>query len=137
MDTKVFPGTVVITRQSSNTRADVIVIELNDESSHTRCAEIRIPVEAFAYALTATQTDCEFWLAPDNVGLVHEHKQEWVPLPQNGSMYNEDPAPYLAPFEVDGWVGRKSDWGNHHRISSDRKSVRVSFVRWVQPTEEK
>lgn len=38
----------------------------------------------------------------------------------------------LAPYEVDGWQGRASDLGNHHR-SQGNDTYLVTFDRYVDP----
>jgi len=143
-------GQITISRPMySDDHPEVIAIRLHDGSSGCEFIEIEVPIAEFAKALTGLgHQDCEFELRAENVGKIHEHKEEIIPT--GGESY----VPYgkreqatmklLKPFEVDGWKGEANDLFNHHRsvwtIGGDgaqQRAQRVTFHRYVNPTQAK
>lgn len=122
--------------QGSGQRTASLTIE--DAISGATIVDLEIDISQWALALTSLQArPCRIDFRPKNFGLLSEHKEEFVPVPE-GASYNcrehEDEA--LAPFEVDGWSARRGDYGNHHRGSLGT-GFSVTFSRFVKPTEEK
>lgn len=111
-------------------------IEVHDEMSGARFLELKVPYADMMRALTARQAEVEFVLRPAVVGMRREHKTEVVPVPRSLSSKDADGInAVLAPYEVDGWRGYRSDVTNHHRWVGPEKDglkpTRVSFVRHV------
>jgi hypothetical protein len=127
-------GTITISRPQGR---DVswIEITLHDELSGVEFATVYIDPANFAEALTGLgHVPCKFDLRPSLVGKKAEHKEEIVPFEGGGYVKPGLPrenaaAPYLAPFEIDGWKGRVDDLFNHHRHTPN--GYRVTFVRYV------
>lgn len=125
-----------------------MLMQIEDDTSGVRFAELEIPMEAFAYLVTGMhgiEADCEL-RGLDNVGRIHESKTELVPVTSDleqwearndSAVINEA----LAPFEVDGWEGYSPDLFNHHnRVHKDKGTLRkpfqtVHFHRYVDAPE--
>lgn len=141
MNHKKLKGGLSITRPSGNVGPEYIQISVNDDLSSTQFVTVRVPLAAFAAAITGLgHVECEFDLRPDLIGMKRENKEEWIasePLPytMEGLARENLAAPLLAPFEVDGWKGRVDDLFNHHR--RNREGARVTFVRYVEPEDKR
>ncbi len=71
----------------------------------------------------------------EHIGKQYEHKDELVPRPDIMDREKEEVLDaLLKPFEVDGWIGSRSDITNPHNWKGKDK-VRVGFVRWVDVKE--
>lgn len=135
---KTLKGKITIGKTSSRD-GDYVMIELEDSLSHCRVVEVRMSIEDFGQAILGLACQkCEFDLNDSGViGKTHEYKEEVVPVPDDfnshGGNFEKLAAKALAPFEVDGWVGRKEDLKNFHRVErkGNKISYRVSFVRYV------
>lgn len=105
-----------------------------DESSGCAVIEIDISHEQFGKAVTGRgDCECTMELTPENAGKKHEHKTEAVAWKWSGHRNRDDDPTKdaaLAPFEVDGWRGSRSDLGNHHRQLRDG-TYNVTFHRYV------
>jgi hypothetical protein len=119
-----------------------IVVEIGDESSGCYAVTVKVSLENFAEALMGrSEVDCEMNFNDSGViGKLHQHKEEIVPVPE-GFGYNQKKdkaaiAAVLAPFEVDGWKGRKEDLFNITHRSAGNNKMRVVFTRYVDAPEE-
>jgi hypothetical protein len=130
----------------SGMREGVISIQIEDVASGCRILELDVPLADFAAALTGrylNDVPGTYWPAP--VGARAEIKREVVPFDSSGVPYAAErdgryahPAvdAALAPFEVDGWKGDRSDLFNGHRHAGD-KLQKVKFRRLVDPATDK
>ena len=110
-----------------------ISITLRDEVSGCEFFRGEMNAEDFGNAVTGlSEQPIEGNLATANVNKKREVKEEVVPY-QNGYQSDQKEAKRkqeaLAPFEVDGWRGRKDDLGNQHRGTGN--GYRVTFIRFV------
>lgn len=128
-------GTLTISRLHDSHGDDMMQISLVDRTSQTQCVEIRTTMQALMEALTSeAERPCTFEWRPEHVGKRAEHKIETVPFAgkyARGSMMSQtEKIRALAPFEINGWRGEKSDLGNMHR-GGTRDGYRVRFTRYV------
>lgn len=100
----------------------VITVYLTDEVSGVRLFEVTIASEDFGRML-GSEAECRYWLGnAELAGMEYQHKEEQVFVPRR----YDDPAEFdklldqaFAPYEVDGWRGRRSDATNgHNRVSN-------------------
>jgi hypothetical protein len=130
MESKKLPAKLSVSRFQSNTRDNGVHIRVIDAKSHTCVLELEISVEEFGHAvLGLSERECEATWKIENLGLVYEHKTEFVPIKKNVSKEKA-----LAKFEVDGWKGRIDDYGNYHKHAK-RNGVEgfdVVFTRYVE-----
>lgn len=132
------PGNICISRPSGNYREDdYIRLELMDEASNTRFAEIEVSALDFMLAITGcAHKPMQFRIAAERVGWKAESQQveveRPVDLPWSGR--EDKAAEVLAahPLAKDGWVGDASDLLNHHRHTEGNR-YRVTFRRHVHP----
>lgn len=128
-------GRISISRFMSNRKPERgISITVEDESSGVRFLDLTLSAENFGNAVTGLGSlECEFELrGTDLVGLKQEHKEESVAVPEfPGRLSDKQISLLLAPYEVDGWMGRGQDLNNHHRYDNKSKTVRVTFFRYV------
>lgn len=128
---KIIKGTVYIGRMNCSHEDDYIVIELRDEQAHVIAAKAKIDLASFAKALTSQASECNIEFNDSGlVGKTREHKIEAVEVP--GPVYGIPDAElkkHLAPFEVDGWIGRIADLKNPNRRHDGKNDV--GFERWV------
>ena len=128
-------GTIGIRRY---TPGDEIHIRVEDETSHTEFLDVTLTLEQLGSLVSRSgNVDCTFELRAQYVGMIYEYKELVVPVPQ---FY---PTPQqietaLIPYEVEGWEGRRSDVGNHHKHAKvdGQDAYRVHFGRYVKPSEE-
>lgn len=118
---------------------DYYCVDISDNKSGVRVAEVRLTLEQFAMAIgSQVISDAEVEYGPlDKVGMKHEHKSEQVAIEDCGHKEFEAMLrKAVKPFEVDGWVASVDRSCNHHRICrGDPKLYTVSFHRWI-PDEE-
>lgn len=124
---------------------DQVRLTVQDALSRTQFVEVRMTYEALARALTGQGfLQVEFEFRPALVGLKREHKTEVVKV--MGNSYDADNDQQIeaafAPYEVDGWRGRRQDAKNHHNWRGHSRQgepnwtlVSVAFERYVQPAE--
>jgi len=130
-------GQITISRVHSHQEQDYVSIRFNDETNGAEFLDAKMSLGSFADALLGlARVYCEFELRPQHVGKRREIKTEIVTV-SSYSPTPEQKAAALAPFEVDGWVGRQSDLGNHHCAAGVSTRIgeyayRVSFVRFVE-----
>ncbi len=118
---------------------DNIEICLIDTLSRCEVTSIQINPADFMAALRGGHVTCTFEHAPDRpVGMRQEHKRERVEIPgypYRGMAKDPEFLKALAVFEVDGWVGDRSDAENSHHLlkrnGSDQYAVEVRFFRHV------
>jgi hypothetical protein len=122
-------GNFSLHKTSSNVEEhhNVITIEVEDDTSHTRAVEIRLPLLSFTNALFGSSyLDCEYVINRTTPGLhfVHETRVVFLPKPTTHEPYNRErdrarAEAALKPYETDGWRGRADDLLNMHRRNSD------------------
>jgi len=130
---KMYKGSVSMSRTRGNDY-DKVHITLTDESSGCQVMEAYLPLEEFAKAITGQgYVNCDFEIYNTEViGKKREVKTEAVPVPENERLSEKsEKAELLKPFEVDGWVGRDSDLGNHHNIvyNTDSRGKKAGLRR--------
>lgn len=113
-------------------------VRISDDTSGCRILEVNFSLADFMDILTGRSgVSAEGEYYPDMpVGCTREHKEEVLPRPKGYDRNSKEVDRLIAPFEVDGWRGRKEDLHNHHRWTSDTKGVRgvrVTFSRFVRP----
>jgi hypothetical protein len=126
-------ATLTISRTSAD--KEMIRFRVIDDASGTVALQLELTPEQFALGLTGqANRPVEARWQTNYIGRVPETKTEVVPYTWRGSQSNAlDRA--LAPFEVDGWIGSRSDLGNHHRRAGATNSYRVGFVRYAERYE--
>jgi hypothetical protein len=111
-----------------------ISVQITDHTSSCRILQMDLGVEQFGEILfgrSGLRAEGELWL--DNpIGCAPQHKNEAVPRPRKYPPIKQEEDKILAPFEIDGWRGNRSDLHNHHRWVDD-KLVSVSFARFINP----
>ena len=115
---------------------DYVQIEFIDELSHAHFLRVDMSYRDFARALAGHgEMPCEFELRADKVGLVREHEQRDVFLPDGECDTRRMRAlEAVRSLELDGWVGRVDDALNHHRLvkRGDKGAwYAVLFTRYV------
>jgi hypothetical protein len=107
-----------------------------DEASRVLIASVSMTGDQFAKAVTgAYMSDVPVEYGNmELVGKKLETKTELLPLAHADfrnpySPTDEELAAFLAPYEVDGWIGSRDDVMNYHRRVGD--SVNVLFRRHV------
>jgi hypothetical protein len=136
---KLLPGKISISRHSD----DYVYIEIIDKSTGEQLLEVKLTLVEYAWASTGLgHTPCEYEIRQEIcaiAGHIREVKEEKLPRPEHGNMKNcyaqVAASEILAPYEIDGWVARRSDLFNSHRWCDDDK-VMVTFVRFVPPRGE-
>lgn len=131
-------GRLTISRPSRMDGKETITIRLDDEASATEVIAIEVDAASFALALTGLgRMPVSFEANVQRLGLRREHREMIVPLPDPVPRDEEALAGILAPYEVEGWVGRAGDLTNQHNRIRDRagNGARVIFERWV-PMEQ-
>ena len=114
-----------------------IHIRLEDDLSGVEFLSIEMSLENLANLITGMgYLDCEFQLRGlDKVGLTREHKIEIIELPDDFRSYEKDVEEkitnILQYYEVDGWIGRRSDVTNGHNRAKGKNAQSVSFTRRV------
>jgi hypothetical protein len=128
-------GSMIVSRTTGG-GPDRMRLVVEDEASGTRFLEAEMSLEDFAQAITASYGEVEFVLRASNVGKTREVKEEVVVLPDTIRKADESAtAELLEPYEMDGWVGRRSDLFNNHRTVEYRDggvARCVTFVRFVE-----
>ena len=121
-----------INKTMCSDRDDYIHLEIEDEKSHTTVAELRIPMEKFALAITGQsigEIPVEYFCL-DIVGKQYEHKTELIDL---GEYPYKDFRAYfikkVKPYEQNGWIADIEDCYNSHRQTP--KGYIVIFRRWI------
>lgn len=116
---------------------DYIQIEIEDESSHTRFLCATMSYRDFTATIVGRAGQpCEFELATDQVGLIHQHKSEQVFIPDGEfATRKERAAAAVKVLEIDGWAGRGEDALNQHRLVKYEDQgawYSVTFVRYIK-----
>lgn len=117
---------------------DYIQIEIEDGSSHARFLCATMSYRDFTAAVVGRAGQpCEFELAAEQVGLIHQHKKEEVFVPDGEwATRKERAAEAVKALEIDGWVGRGDDALNQHRLAKRENQgawYSVTFVRYIKP----
>src|SRR5438046_3032372 len=116
---KSLPCSIIMARFSGGEKfgGTGVHLTVEDEISGCRVLDVYMSLEEFGKAVTASVADGVMEFYPDGpIGMKHEHKEIVVPFDwshNRGNIRAEDEA--LAPFETDGWLGRRDDLHNHHR----------------------
>ena len=131
---------IVMSRNSGGTYS----VTITDEASRILLVEVEMDGEQFAKSMTAHYVSGLDAVTGrlSLIGMTAEHKDERVPF-ESGSVlwrrWNQvvdtpEALTALAPFEVDGWVGNKSDLYNSHRTETHFgvRCQRVGFTRHVK-----
>ena len=121
---------------------DYIQIEFGDESSLTRFLRATLSYEDFTRAVMGRgEIPCEFSLTADKVGLIRQHKEEEIFVPDGEFATRKKRATEaVKALEIDGWIGRGEDALNQHRLVKRKGQgawYRVTFVRHVRPNDTK
>lgn len=120
---------------------DYYCVDISDNKSGVRVAEVRLTLEQFAMAIgSQVISDAEMEFGPlEKVGLKHEHKSEAVVIEDCACDEFEAMLRFaVEPYEVDGWKASIDKRWNHHRMATGQggqKLYSVSFHRWVQDNE--
>lgn len=143
---KELEGLITISRPM-NSGKEIVTIRIEDEASSIRAIEIEMDLKNFASALFACgNMPCRFKInTHPNVGKVREYKEEIALIPVGRGRRNSERDTLikeaLAPFEVDGWQGRKNDADNNHNWTGPSQIIdgknchptKILFERWVDP----
>lgn len=129
-------GKISIHRYQSNVPPyGGVHIEVSDRSSGMEFLKVDMTFEEFGNVMSGLgYVDCEFELRNTNlVGCKRESKEEKIQLRDKEFIIRDESRQneLLAPYEVDGWVARRSDLENHHKIKNN--IVTVVFTRFVEP----
>lgn len=127
-------GYLAITRPGT-LKGDCISVQFTDRDSGCVALSATIDTSQFMRALTALNIECEFTFNDSGlVGKVAEHKTEQIKCTAwPGNITDERRGRLLKPFEVDGWVGDRGDFGDHRKLVSGKKNtVNVGFRRYVE-----
>lgn len=139
---KTYPAAVSISRPSYGNGDKFIEVTIRDRISGCQIVEVKIPLEAFAEALTGlSEVPAEASWRVKNLLKKHEVKQVKVPLIEGedfplGDARDDYAARACAPFEVDGWKASTKDFGNPHRSTGYKEGYNVTFHRYVEATPE-
>jgi hypothetical protein len=129
-------GRLTISKVHSNQEPyEWMRIQVQDATSDTTFLTVEVSLLEFMKTLTgSSERACTFELRAQQVGKVYEHKVEFVPHQGGGVDYKARAAVALEPFEVEGWKGRVSDYGNHHRYETRNgiTGFNVLFTRYVK-----
>lgn len=135
-----FPGNISISRVTSNQEESIIRIQVDDELSGCRFAEVNLTLENFALVVTGrSEVDCSVEFqdqAP--IGQCRESKEVLIPLPDEQSREEAAIQALLAPHEVDGWKAGPRAMENMHNFSRNKNGVlhcRFLLVRYVDRKE--
>ena len=137
--TKEFEGQIMLCRSSG--LGDDFHLRLTDNLSRCVVVDVRIEPKDIADLMSTHHTACRFQFNDSGViGMTAENKTEIVGLSKETyKLSDDDIQTLLAPFEIDGWKGRKSDITNHHRHGRDAETgvpfSAVTFTRHV-PTKK-
>lgn len=128
---KPLKGELTISRYSST---DTIKVTVYDCASGCEVAEIELSAKDLAMALTGLgNVDCSFELHAKYAGMEYQHKTVEIQVPvSTGRISNEQAKDLVAPFEIEGWLGRLSDLSNPHRRNKDG-TYKVHFGRYMDP----
>jgi hypothetical protein len=135
---KIGKGKITISRVSCNQREeDYVRIVVEDELSSVTFLEVDMDLKSFANCITGfSYQPVEFGVRGfDRIGKKLESKTEHVPLSWNPT--EEEIEQALSAFEVDGWIGRRSDCKNSRRRvqKGEEGAYSVTFHRWVEIEE--
>ena len=125
-----------ISRVHCNQGGDFVSLELEDTVSGVHFASAEMAMDDFAQAMFGMSRPLDVKLRGINlIGATPENKTVFVPDVR--ATYSRDDAAAkaaIAPFEVDGWRGRLSDFGNHHKSTTvgGQKGYMVIFSRFVR-----
>lgn len=125
---KQLPGKITISRVSGS--SEYIRIVVVDEKSGCEIVEARLEFDEYARALTGEgRVNCRLrYNETSLIGKTKQTKRVVVPCSPE-ERRDADLGKLLAPFEVDGWIGRIADLTNPHNREGDGYSV--IFERWI------
>ena len=131
-----FPAEIRFGVVHSSHEEDYLLIDLEDVASGVTFLTVKISMSQGGRFLAQRVTPCEVELGGvDLIGCERQVKTEFVPGTTSYNNRKEDSAKALAPFEVDGWKGMDSDFGNGNRSAEvgGVKGYKVTFIRYVRP----
>jgi len=132
-------GKITISRYSDFGNKDPIHIVVTDQNSGVSFCDVQMSLENFAKALTGVSLqECEFSVRDiDKIGMKKELKHEFIQRPEGFYLWSDnEKIKFLNPYNTDGWEGSLNDLENHHNFNQKNNAYDVSFVRWVDDTEE-
>lgn len=122
--------------QSNGPDGDYFELEIRDKASSVEFARLKFPLGSASALLSLRSFPAEATLQGlALVGCKRETKTEFVPGSPSYNTRKTDTRIALEPFEVDGWTGYDSDYGNGH-CGGEKDGVKgygVTFVRYVRP----
>jgi hypothetical protein len=126
-------ATLLITCSHGGDDDKLMHLVVTDEISGCRVCELYMRLDEFAKALMSSQGKATMEYFPKApIGMKAENKTELVPFDMYKSGRSEKAiTEALRPFEIDGWVARRSDMTNgHYQVKGGQ---RVVFFRHVNP----
>jgi hypothetical protein len=128
-------GNLRIGYVSSNMGPSYWSVEMRDENGVT-VFQADVPLEDYGRLLSGRETAIPYQLPGAHLaGKFREHKTVFVPGEPGYKTRRQDAAIHIGPFEVDGWRGYDSDFGNGHKSGTvdGVKGYYVAFHRFVEP----
>ncbi len=125
---------ITISRSQGSDSEHYVFIQIEDARARVRIVEVRMSLAMFGGLITGLPYQHVVAEVFDLslVGTVGEHKTEDVAVPEWPRDIEADR--YLKPYEVDGWIARRSDFSNPHRfkrMEDGSYTVNVTFYRNV------
>jgi hypothetical protein len=119
---------------------DTVDVTIEDRDSSTTFATATLSVEALGQVLLSRGAKCVASVRGlDHVGKMRENKTLTIPCPEWRTKDIEAANGYIAPFEIEGWLGDAKDMMNPHNHVApngiNTHAFRVTFVRWVPKKE--
>lgn len=105
-------------------------ITVEDELSGIEFLSADMSLEDFAKALTGQgfmPTEYEL-RGLENIGKECQHKT--VLMPHSFDASDEDIDEAIGKHEVDGWIGHREDYKNHHNWKDGK--VQIRYNRWIE-----
>ena len=132
----ILKGEITISRVSSNKEDDYVSISVIDAEASVEIVNVKLSLAEYANVLTNhAHRPCEVdWNDTGTVGKVREWKEVLVPYDIACFRDKGKAAAAFAPFSIDGWRGRESDYFNSHRdlLKDGKRYRRVIFERFVE-----
>lgn len=131
---KKLPCTVRISRVTSSREEDFMAIQIDDQASGVRIADVKLSFEQFGVAISGMMAIGEIDVGIDlPLGMTREIKTMKIDIPNGADADAVRKA--VAKFEVEGWKGDDRDAFNHHRtigMTTDSHKVQeVTYHRYV------
>lgn len=133
---KTFEGRITISRVHGDKSSDAPVkICLRDYKSYCNLIEIRMSLDVFAETVLGQgQSECVYeYYETCPVGKIRQNKTVSIKCDRTNRPVGKEIDALLAPYEVDGWSGRREDFESWRQYTDD--ACNVTFVRWVDDTQ--